>query len=493
MKKRKKKVWKIVVPVAIVLVIVMIVKSLGSGSGAVPVYTATVTTGDIQSELNTSGTVKAEDSITYFAPANAKIAGIEIEQGDVVKAGDVLVCFDEEAVAYAKKQNELESQISTAGYTASVQDYQTQKDKLAQANADIANYEAQIDNYEQYIEDLTKGITDVAAKKKADLYAKIYSVQKEINAYQLAIQTPNEDTDVEALMAKSTEKQNELVKLQNELNLLGDTETEYGWEDLLKQAQKDLADLETKLQEAKSNKASAEAAMVNSNKLTEYELSQKKTKLVTEDADRKYEEALNGVVAEFDGVVTSLSTVEGAPVQEGTQLLVLESFEEICVEFQASKYDLEELQVGQKAIIDVSGHAYEGTVSKINKMAQQNASGVPMVTARVHIDNPDENIYLGIEAKITIVTAQEQAVLILPVEAVNTDNDGNFCYLIENGVLVKRYITTGVSSLEYMQVLEGLTEGDEIVTASYMGLDMEEGMAVTVMADMVAPTAVTEE
>ena len=489
MKKRKKKIWKIIVPVAIVLVIALVVVNMAnSGNAGIAVYTAKVTSGDIQSELSTSGTVTAEDTTTYFAPANGKIAGVQVEQGDVVKSGDMLICFDEEAVAYAQKQNQLESQISTADYTATVQDYQKQKEKLAQAEADIAAYELQIDVYEQHIEDLTNGITDVNALKKADLYADMYSVEKAINTYDLAIQTPNEDTDMNELMRKRTEKQNELLKIQNELNLLADYETDYGWEDMRTQAKKDLADCEEKLQEAKSDKASAEAALVNDNKLTGYQLTQEKTKLSTQDAERKYAEALNGVVAEFDGVVTNLSAVEGASVQEGTQLLVLESYDEICVEFQASKYDLEELQVGQKAIVEVSGKEYEGTVTKIYKMAEPNSSGVPMVGARVHINNPDDNIFLGIEAKLTIITAEEQGVLLLPVEAVNMDNTGNFCYIIENNVLVKKYITTGVSSLEYMQVVEGLSEGDEVVTSAYMGMEIAEGMPATVMPDIEAMT-----
>lgn len=170
--------------------------------------------------------------------------------------------------------------------------------------------------------------------------------------------------------------------------------------------------------------------------------------------------------------------------------MVLESYEEICVEFQASKYDLEELQLGQKAIVDVSGKKYEGTVSKINRMAQPNSSGIPMVGARVHIENPDENIFLGIEAKLTIITAEEEGVLLLPVEAVNIDNNGSFCFIIENGILTKKYITTGISSIEYIQILEGLAEGDEVVTSGYMGLEIEEGMAVTAMPDT---AAVSEE
>lgn len=485
MKKRKKKLWKMLIPAAVVLVIVIAaVNMTKSGNSGIAVYTTAVFAGDIRSELSTSGTVKAEDTTTYFAPANGKIAGVQIEQGDVVKNGDMLICFDEEAVAYAKKQNQLESQISTADYTATVQDYQKQKEKLAVAEAEIAAYELQVDTYEQHIEDLTNGITDVNALRKADLYAELYSIEKAINTYELAMQTPNEDTDMDGLMRKKTEKQNEMLKVQNELNLLADYKTDYGWEELLTQAKKDLADCQEKLAEAKNNKASAEAALVNDNKLTGYQLTQEKTKLATQDTARKYDAALNGVVAEFDGVVTSLSAVEGATIQEGTQLLVLESYEEICVEFQASKYDLEELQIGQKAIVDVSGKEYEGTVSKINRMAQPNSSGIPMVGARVHIENPDENIFLGIEAKLTIITAEEEGVLLLPVEAVNIDNAGSFCFVVENGIVTKKYITTGISSLENIQILEGLAEGDEVVTSGYMGLDIEEGMAVTVMPDM---------
>ena len=265
--------------------------------------------------------------------------------------------------------------------------------------------------------------------------------------------------------------------------MLSDYKTSYGWEDLLTQAKKDLADVETKLQEAKADKSSAEASIVNDGKIASSQLTQEKTKLTVQDAQNKYQEALNGIVADYDGVVTDLSATQGATVQEGTQLLVLESYDEICVEFQASKYDLENLAIGQKAVIDISGKAYEGTVTKINKMATPNSSGVPMVAARVHIDNPDSNVYLGIEARLKITTAQRQDALLVPVEAVNIDNDGNFCYIIENGALVKKYITTGISSSDYIEVTDGLSEKEEVVTSAVMDMNLEEGMEVTPMSE----------
>ncbi len=478
--RRRKKRLKIIIPVVLVLAALIGVKAFSSDApAAIPVYTDQVSTGDIDTVLSVSGKVIAEESVTFFAPASAKVEGIEASKGDVVKAGDVLLCFDEDAVAYAKQQTELAEKISSADYNSNVQYNNEQRTKLAQAEAEIAECEAWIDNYEKYIDDLTNGITDVTALKKSDLYAKKYSIEKEMNNYDLAMQFPTEETDVEMLARKKMEKQMELNQLNDELGLLSDYKTDYGWEDLLTQAKKDLADYEARLSEAKSVKASAESAVVNGNKLAGYELNKTKSQLESADAEKKYEAALNGVVAGFNGVISDLNVVEGASVQEGAQLMVLESIDDVCVEFQASKYALETLALGQPAEITISGKDYTGTVSKINHVAEANSSGTPMVAVRVHIDNSDENIFLGIDAKLKILTASEKGVLQVPVEAVNVDSQGQFCYVIDNGILTKRYVTTGISSESFIQIIDGINEDQEIVTTSVYGIGLDEGMLVT--------------
>ena len=118
-----------------------------------------------------------------------------------------------------------------------------------------------------------------------------------------------------------------------------------------------------------------------------------------------------------------------------------------------------------------------------------------MVAVRVHIDNPDENIFLGIDAKVKILTASEKGVLQAPVEAVNVDSQGSFCYVIDNGILVKKYVTTGISSETYIQIKDGLKENQEIVTTSVYGMGLEEGMMVTgiPMAGAAKTDALTEE
>ena len=63
--------------------------------------------------------------------------------------------------------------------------------------------------------------------------------------------------------------------------------------------------------------------------------------------------------------------------------------------------------------------------------------------------------------------------VVLPSEVVNIGKEGSFCYVLENGVITKKDITTGISSDEYVEVLDGIKEGDEVIRD--LG-SLEEGM-----------------
>ena len=192
--------------------------------------------------------------------------------------------------------------------------------------------------------------------------------------------------------------------------------------------------------------------------------------------------------AEFSGIVTRLGSgggtgssntsgiQTGASVTEGMELFTIESNQSVKVDIDVTKYDLAKIAVGQKADLEIAGKMYEGQVSKINKVAQQNSQGTPVVSAEIHIVNPDSDIYLGVEAKVTIHTASAENVVTLPVEIVNADKQGDFCYVVEDGMVAIRRIVTGISSDSLIEVKEGLKEGDQVVYDT-TGMIME-GMAV---------------
>ena len=77
------------------------------------------------------------------------------------------------------------------------------------------------------------------------------------------------------------------------------------------------------------------------------------------------------------------------------------------------------------------------------------------------------------DAKVTIHAEEADNVVVLPSEVVNIGKEGSFCYVLENGVITKKDITTGISSDEYVEVLDGIKEGDEVIRD--LG-SLEEGM-----------------
>lgn len=52
----------------------------------------------------------------------------------------------------------------------------------------------------------------------------------------------------------------------------------------------------------------------------------------------------------------------------------------------------------------------------------------------------------------------------IPNEALYADDDGDYCYLIENDVVVKRYVTGGLNSGSDTEVVEGLRGGEQVIT-----------------------------
>ena len=192
-------------------------------------------------------------------------------------------------------------------------------------------------------------------------------------------------------------------------------------------------------------------------------------------------EGKKGIKAEFPGVVMEVSTVSGGPAAKGVSLFTVASNEKVVVDMSVTRYDLEKLEVGQNAKITLAGKNYEGTVSRLSRLAAENAKGTPVVSAEIQIENPDDSIYLGLEAKVKVEGHKAENVLIVPVEAVNTGKDGSFCYVVENGVVVKREVETGLSSASLIEVKSGLKAGDQVIK---IGTELlEEGMKVNTVEE----------
>lgn len=256
-------------------------------------------------------------------------------------------------------------------------------------------------------------------------------------------------------------------------------------ESALESASDELAVLQSDLA---SEKAIAEA---DSTSLTKEEKEKLKvtdnlSELDAKSAKELVEEGKKGITAEFNGIVSKADIKQGAAVTQGMELFTIQNTDKASVDVTLSKYDYDTVKEGQSAEITLGDNTYQGTVTKMSHIAVQNEKGTPVISATVSINDPDDDIFLGVDAKVKIHAASAKNVVTLPVEVVNIGKDGSFCYVIEDGLVTKRDITTGISSEDYVEVIDGIKEGEEVI--SDLG-DYTEGMEVQAVSEQTGEDA----
>lgn len=485
-KKKGKKSKKTVVIIIIIVIVVLflLLKGCSGGEPTTMVTTTVATRGELQESVSTSGTVAAEEVKVFFAPVAGTLAEVKVSPGDTVQQGDVLIAYDEAKLDSDFKQASLQQAKSNAGYNSAVADSADNQAKLNEANTNIPVLEQQIADNKAYLKRLQSQLSQSQRDTSTALANEAYELNEEMGTLQDEIKALG-TSDAAALAKKQAElrkietalsRNNYLQQISNSSDYVVETEEE------IQRVQELIADYEEYKAEMESQKNASKTGVMDSYDKTTNEADKALADMAYSQAEAAYYEGKAGVCAQFAGVVTAVVAVEGSTVTEGTQLLTLESTNAVKVTFSATKHDVEKLEVGQLAEVTISGGVYSGTVSKINRMATVNASNTPMVGVEVHIDNPDDKIILGLDAKLTINTRSVQDALLIPVEAINADRDGDFLYVVEDGVVVRKSIVCGISNDTHTEVLEGITQEDQIVL-TYIGT-LEEGMAVTVMPEM---------
>lgn len=431
-KKRRK---KIIIGVAAVCIVLFMVSRMFAPEVLPMVTVRQAQTATIEQTVDTSGTVKTELKKTYFSPLSAQIAECKVTMGDAVSAGEVLLAYNGEDLKNREAEASLQNEEA----------YYTYQDTVGKSNADAAEYgrsshdveilEQQVEDWKANVRSLKQYITDM-------------------NCFLREAVNDGHENDAE-------EYQNKIDQATNELAL----------------REEELADFQSDLSEQKGIKSSTEDSMLTANGKKQIEATKELAALKAEKVKEAVSQVSEGLKADFGGIVTDIKAVEGSVVEEGGELLTIESNEDVCVEVSLSKSDLEKVHEGQKAVITIVGKEYEGTVTRVSKSATKNDKGASVVAGEIHIDNPDADIFLGVEAKVKIQGEVAENAVAVPIEAVNVGRDGSFVYIVENGVMAVRNVETGIASMELIEIKSGLTGEEQIVLNNNMGL--EEGAQVT--------------
>lgn len=483
-KKRFKKRY-LAIAAAAVVGGVLVVNNINASRNAVTYVTTSETAlGTIENILSISGTVQSAESKTYFSDVTAPVSEISVKVGDKVSEGDVLYAYDEEAIDLAMQTAELSIKQAKGNYSSYYSGTSAADRKYAegmtadQINDRLDAITAEIDNLNNLITEKTsrmnQTLTDLQ-KVQADINQNGISDSSEEyfengnNGYIYRNESDTKENE-EYTNPTASDRQMSLAVQQSILDVqyaLQNDEEIQGWKNQI-----------TALQEEQSHLSSAKASYLNAGTVSAAKAQMDSTLVSQEDTISKLEAAKEGVKADFNGVVTNINVVEGATVSSGTQVITLANLDDVEVTLQVSKSDLSKIAIGQQVDITINNKAYSGEITKISGNATKNSNGVAVVDTTIKVTNPDEDIILGVEASNKIHAQKAENTLVVPYEYVQTDSEGDFVYVVEDGIIVRKNVTVGIASSTEAQITEGLSEGELIVTADYDNLF--EGMQVVI-------------
>ena len=492
--KKKIKKWKIVVLVIVLLIVVRTVVGIvfGSGKDMLPaVDTAEAVKGEITSTLDTSGTIASEVTKVYASPVNAQVLDVPAEAGGKVQKGEYLLTYDTTSLQKSYDIAELQAKAENATSNDSLEKSKESAADMASSASDITSLQGQIDALNAEINSLQSQATnnELASNDNAAVNEKITKLQTELEGIKEQIASleakkekeelsDKEAENLKALNKEQKEKEKEIKKQQKSLNdtkSIANSQTTIQAQ--LTQKNSQLADLQSKLAEAQSKNTAAEAGVLSDAAKANIDYTKQAGKLTLEQTADSLSKAKAGIVADFDGIVTQVDISAGSMAAEGSPLLTLASANDLCVEIPVSKYNLANIEIGQKATVTFQDKDYTGEVNYISKVAQKAESGAALVTVKVHIDTPDDNLVLGLDAKVKIDLGSVENVIKVPVSAVNSDTSGDFVYVVEDNIVVRKAVTTGMTSKEEMEIKSGLSEGEKVITT--IDATIIEGMPVT--------------
>ena len=190
----------------------------------------------------------------------------------------------------------------------------------------------------------------------------------------------------------------------------------------------------------------------------------------------------------FEGIVVEKKAIEGSYVKGGTSIYTISDLSTVWVDAHIYEYELPWVRLGEEVEIALSylpGKVYRGRVSFIYPYLERKTRDVVL---RLQFENPNLELKPNMYATVNIKARVDGQGLIIPSEAVLRSGERNIVFVTRGGgKFAPRNVTLGLTLQEgKIQVLSGLTEGEEIVTSGQFLLDSESTLreAVQKMLDI---------
>jgi membrane fusion protein (multidrug efflux system) len=198
-----------------------------------------------------------------------------------------------------------------------------------------------------------------------------------------------------------------------------------------------------------------------------------------EDAKRNLGQANVGVnvTAPFTGTVLEIYESEGSKIGAKTPLVKIADLSRMEIPMQVNEKAVNFYAKGQKTFVLMNNDTIRGKIDRIALGANGLAHSF-QVTAQ--FPNPDRLLKPGMFKQVHTIVEEKTNVLYVPIEAVNFDrNNEPYLYTVGSNKAVKAYVTLGITTGHFYEIVRGCTADDHIIES---GLTMlRDGVKVNVV------------
>lgn len=191
----------------------------------------------------------------------------------------------------------------------------------------------------------------------------------------------------------------------------------------------------------------------------------------------------------IDGVVLEKSAVNGARFAAGEVLYRIADLSSVWVQAEVAEQDQGSLRVGQSAKVSVDAYPGESFSGKVSFISPVLNAQTRTVQVRVELANPHGRLRPAMYAKVELATGNAASVLSIPLSAVLDSGVRQLALVqIAEGRFEPRTLRLGRRDAEFVEVLDGLAEGEHVVTNANFLLDAESSLRAALGSETLSPS-----
>ncbi|OPZ84024.1 MAG: Macrolide export protein MacA [bacterium ADurb.Bin429] len=357
--------------------------------------------------------------------------------------------------AYAEKNLSRQQQLLAKGYVPRSQ-VDTAQQSYDVAKAQLATTKQKLNTVkDEASEDIESAQARVDQSEAALATAKANGIQDELKQQEVASARASVKQAEASLAAAQAGKGQDTIKAQ------------------------DIAAAKSALKQAEANLAAARAGAhqerIRREEITQAEAS--RTRTAASVANARTQLGYTTITAPRDGVVVKKYVEVGSIVTAGRSslggsgagvgLVDIADVTKMRIQVDVDETDIGKIRVGQNVDITVDAYPdelFSGLVTKIAPQATTTQT-VTTIPVTVQLDWTDRRLKPGMNATCDFITERHTDALLVPSEAVTETDGGATVTVMVDGEQVKRGVRIGIIGSDNTEILEGLKEGDEVVTA----------------------------